>query len=96
MAAAAQEKGQCGKGMFKGYLPRVKNPIKNFPLFHSLFATFLLGWLLVQITQMERPNLCSKELSHLFIVIWVVNVRAESRAPACLIPTHMYLPGPES
>lgn len=39
-AAAAQEKGQYGKGTFKEYLPCVKNPIKNFPLFHLLFATF--------------------------------------------------------
>ena len=54
MTAAAQEKGQYGKGTFTKYLPCVKNPIKNFPLFHLLFATFLLGWLLFQITQMEQ------------------------------------------
>lgn len=46
VAAAAQEKGQYGKETLKEYLPCVKNPIKDFPLFHLLFATFLLGWLL--------------------------------------------------
>lgn len=49
VVAAAQEKSQYGKGTFKESFPCVKSPIKNFPSFHLLFATFLLGWLLCQI-----------------------------------------------
>lgn len=35
-----KEKVNMEKRTFKEYLPCVKNPIKNFPLFHLLFATF--------------------------------------------------------